>query len=84
MEMSIIRRTAYLRAFNSSLFFTSSKLIVFLTFVIYVLTGNILTSDAVRLKFLPMQYNPIEYQDWLFILGFSDRVALQQHSFSFD
>ena len=47
MEVSVIRRTAYFRALNNSLCDTSSKLIVFLTFVVYGLIGNHLTPEKV-------------------------------------
>ena len=47
MEMEIIRRTAYLRAFNANLNNILVKLIVFLTFVFYSSTGNALTSEKV-------------------------------------
>ena len=47
LEVKVIKKSALLRAFNMSLFYTSSKLIVFLTFVAYVLSGNELTPDKV-------------------------------------
>lgn len=46
-EVNVIRRTAYFRALNMSLFYISSKLIIFLTFVVYVLTGNALSAEKV-------------------------------------
>ena len=48
MEVDAIRRTAYLRSFNASLYFILSKLVVFLTFVVYVLTGNTLAPNKVK------------------------------------
>lgn len=47
-EVNVIRRTAYFRALNMSLFYISSKLIIFLTFVVYVLTGNALSAEKVQ------------------------------------
>ena len=52
MEVNVIRRTAYFRALNNSLCDTSSKLIVFLTFVVYGLIGNHLTPEKVILVLL--------------------------------
>ncbi|CAL4094228.1 unnamed protein product, partial [Meganyctiphanes norvegica] len=46
-EIDVIMRTNYYRAVNMALFFTSSKVIVFLALVTYVLTGNILTAEKV-------------------------------------
>ncbi|XP_046447926.1 ATP-binding cassette sub-family C member 4-like [Daphnia pulex] len=46
-EINVIRRTNYFRALNMSLFFTSSKLIIFLTFLVFIFTGNHLTSEKV-------------------------------------
>ena len=46
-EVDVIRRSAYFRALNMSLFYTSSKLILFLTFVVYVLSGHNLTAEKV-------------------------------------
>ena len=43
----MIRKTAYFRALNISLSVNTSKLIIFLTFVAYVLTGNVLTAEKV-------------------------------------
>ena len=47
VEVNVIRRTAYFRALNNSLCDTSSKLMVFLTFVVYGLIGNHLTPEKV-------------------------------------
>ena len=46
-EVAVIRRTAYFRALFMSLFFTSSKLILFLTFLTYVLSGHLLNAEKV-------------------------------------
>ena len=43
-----MRRTAFCRAVNDSLFFTSSKLILLITFAVYVTSGNQLTAEKVR------------------------------------
>jgi hypothetical protein len=40
MEVNVIRRTAYLRALNVNLFYCLSKLIRFLTFLVYVFTSK--------------------------------------------
>lgn len=47
MEVEVIKRTVFLRALNQSLFFTSSKLFIFFILIVYVVTGNELTSDKV-------------------------------------
>ncbi|KAK4317272.1 hypothetical protein Pmani_011632 [Petrolisthes manimaculis] len=46
-EIGVIMRTNYFRAINMSVFFTSSKVIVFLCLLTYILTGNILTAEKV-------------------------------------
>ncbi|XP_064120685.1 ATP-binding cassette sub-family C member 4-like [Macrobrachium nipponense] len=46
-EIDVVMKTNYYRAVNMSLFFTSSKVIVFLALLTYVLTGNILTAEKV-------------------------------------
>ncbi|XP_069987945.1 ATP-binding cassette sub-family C member 4 isoform X1 [Penaeus vannamei] len=46
-EIDVIMRTNYYRAVNMSLFFTSSKVIVFLALLTYILTGNALTAEKV-------------------------------------
>ncbi|KAK7083945.1 Multidrug resistance-associated protein 4, partial [Halocaridina rubra] len=46
-EIDVIMKTNYYRAVNMSLFFTSSKVIVFLALLTYVSTGNILTAEKV-------------------------------------
>jgi len=48
MEVDVIRRTSIYRALNTSLNFISFKLIVFITFVVYVLNGNTLTAEKVK------------------------------------
>ncbi|ODN02112.1 Multidrug resistance-associated protein 4 [Orchesella cincta] len=46
-EVKVIRKTSRLRAVNMSLFYTSSKLIIFLTLLVYVLTDHTLTAEKV-------------------------------------
>ena len=46
-EIDVIMSTNYFRAVNSTLFFTSSKLMVFFALLTFVLTGNVLTAEAV-------------------------------------
>jgi hypothetical protein len=47
-EIKYIKKTAILRAINLSLYYISSKIIVFLTLLSYVLTqGNYLTAEKV-------------------------------------
>ena len=50
MEVKVIRKTAIYRGINESLYFTSAKLIIFFTFITYVLTNNALTSETVFIK----------------------------------
>jgi len=47
MEVACIRRTSIYQAINTSAFFISSKLIVVITFVVYVLNGSTLTAEKV-------------------------------------
>lgn len=47
-EIAYVRKTALLRAVNLSCYYISSKVIVFLTLLIYVLTGNYLSAEKVR------------------------------------
>lgn len=58
-EINVIRRTNYFRALNTNLFFTSSKIIIFLTFLVYILTGNHLTAEKVfkRICLLSLRRN---------------------------
>ncbi|KAK3863657.1 hypothetical protein Pcinc_030600 [Petrolisthes cinctipes] len=46
-EIGVIMKTNYFRAINMSVFFTSSKVIVFLCLLTFILTGNILTAEKV-------------------------------------
>ena len=46
-EISKIRRSAYLRAMNLSLFFVSAKIIAFIVFVVWVLQGGRLDAQTV-------------------------------------
>ena len=48
-EIDVIRRTNYFRSLNMSLYYISSKIIVFLTFLVYVVAGNSLSSEKVYL-----------------------------------
>jgi len=47
MEMAVVRRTGILRAFNVTLLYIASKLMIFPTLVAYVLLGNELTPEKV-------------------------------------
>ena len=47
-EINVIRRTNYYRSVNTTLYYISSKIIIFVTFLIYVVTGNTLTSEKVK------------------------------------
>ncbi|XP_069323195.1 ATP-binding cassette sub-family C member 4 isoform X2 [Eulemur rufifrons] len=46
-EISKVLRSSYLRGMNLASFFSSSKLIVFVTFTCYVLLGNVITASRV-------------------------------------
>ena len=46
-EIRIIKKTSLLRAINMSLFYTSSKVIIFLTLLTYVLLDNKLDAEKV-------------------------------------
>uniref|UniRef100_A0A3Q0SPS2 ATP-binding cassette, sub-family C (CFTR/MRP), member 4 n=1 Tax=Amphilophus citrinellus TaxID=61819 RepID=A0A3Q0SPS2_AMPCI len=46
-EISKIMKSSYLRGLNMSSFFCASKLIVFVTFTLYVLLGNIISASRV-------------------------------------
>lgn len=45
--MAKIRKSSYLKAINLATFFVASRFILFFCFVVYVLLGNSLTSEAV-------------------------------------
>ncbi|XP_054643011.1 ATP-binding cassette sub-family C member 4-like isoform X2 [Dunckerocampus dactyliophorus] len=47
MEISTIMKSSYLRGLNMASFFVASKLIIFITVCVYVLTGNQLSSSTV-------------------------------------
>ncbi|RXG69973.1 Multidrug resistance-associated protein 4 [Armadillidium vulgare] len=49
LEIDVILKSNYYRAVNLTLFFTSSKIILFISFLAYVLSGNILTAEKVFL-----------------------------------
>ena len=40
-EIGVVRKTSYYRAFNFSFFFTASRFILFCTFFVYGLTGEV-------------------------------------------
>ncbi|ODM98987.1 Multidrug resistance-associated protein 4 [Orchesella cincta] len=46
-EVQALRKRAYLRSFYFSMFVTSSKLVPYMTFFLYVMLGNQLTADKV-------------------------------------
>ncbi|XP_056882198.1 ATP-binding cassette sub-family C member 4-like [Takifugu flavidus] len=46
-EISQIMKSSYLRGLNMASFFASSKIIVFVTFTVYVLLGNAITASTV-------------------------------------
>jgi len=62
MEVVVIRRTSVYRAINTSLYFISSKFIIFITFVVYVSSGNALTAEKVNdLKYRVAKEDLINY-----------------------
>ena len=56
MEVAVIRQTGYLRAFNVTLLYVSSKLMIFPTLVAFVLLGNELTPEKVEQSENLIQY----------------------------
>jgi ATP-binding cassette subfamily C (CFTR/MRP) protein 4 len=46
-EVAKIKRTALLRGVNMALFFVSSKIMIFLCFVTFILEGHIITAQIV-------------------------------------
>ena len=50
LEMNLIRRASYLRAFNATLCYISSKLYIFPTLLVLVFSGNVLTPEKVKKK----------------------------------
>lgn len=46
-EISKVLRSSYLRGMNLASFFVGSKLIIFVTFTVYVLLGNVITASRV-------------------------------------
>uniref|UniRef100_A0A8C3A5R4 Cystic fibrosis transmembrane conductance regulator n=1 Tax=Cyclopterus lumpus TaxID=8103 RepID=A0A8C3A5R4_CYCLU len=46
-EISMIMKSSYLRALNMASFFSTSKVIIFITFTLYVLLGNTITASRV-------------------------------------
>jgi len=49
LEVSALKKTAFLKAVNQALFFVTSKVTLFITLITYVLAGNRLSSEIVRL-----------------------------------
>lgn len=47
MEISKIMKSSYLRGLNMASFFVASKIIIFITVCVYVLTGNKLSASRV-------------------------------------
>lgn len=47
MEISKIMKSSYLRGLNMASFFAASKVIIFVTICVYVLTGNKLSASRV-------------------------------------
>ena len=43
--MDVVRRTSYFKGFNFSFFFTSSRFIQLCTFLVFGLTGDVLTAE---------------------------------------
>lgn len=52
LEMKIIRKNSYLRAFNLNLAFISSKFLIFPTLVVFILLGNELKPNMVYLLWI--------------------------------
>ncbi|CAG0881128.1 unnamed protein product [Darwinula stevensoni] len=48
-EINVIRRTSFLRGINMGLFYTSSKIILLVNFIVYLMLGNELTAAKVFL-----------------------------------
>ena len=46
-EVAQVQRACYLKALNVSTFFVASKAVLFVCFLVYVLMGNVLNSEAV-------------------------------------
>jgi len=70
LEMKVIRRTSYLRAFNVTLFCMSAKLVIFPTLVTFVLLGNELTPNKVIYKHSVSECCRLEL--FLTFIGFLD------------
>ena len=47
LEVGRIQRVCLLKAINMSIYFVASRIILFVCFITFVLTGNILTANAV-------------------------------------
>ncbi|KAJ3584308.1 hypothetical protein NHX12_014804 [Muraenolepis orangiensis] len=80
-EVSKVMNGSYLRAFNMAFSFSASKLIVFITFSIYVTLGNIITAS--RVFYTVALYNSLRLTATLFFPAaieklFECRVSVQR------
>ncbi|KAJ3584634.1 hypothetical protein NHX12_015129, partial [Muraenolepis orangiensis] len=80
-EVSKVMNGSYLRAFNMAFSFSASKLIVFITFSIYVTLGNIITAS--RVFYTVALYNSLRRTATLFFPAaieklFECRVSVQR------
>lgn len=92
--MKVIRRTSRLRAVNQSLFYTSSKLIIFITLLSYVVTGNTLTAEKVAISISCNMSVIITMSMGLLLvlkvypnhsdIGFRDPFIIQQRPLNYD
>ena len=79
MEMKYFRQTSYLRAFNVTLFYVSSKLMIFPTLVVFVLLKNELTPDKVQFSTCRVFF--LRHISFFFLpLGFLNCRSFQQHT----
>lgn len=63
-EIDVIRKTSYFRSFNFSFFFTASRFILLCTFLVFGLTGEVLTAEK---AFLALSlYNTVRLSMTLF------------------
>ncbi|KAB7502673.1 Multidrug resistance-associated protein 4 [Armadillidium nasatum] len=56
LELKKILRANFFRAINMTLFFTSSKIIVFLSLLVFVLTGNEMTAEKRPFSFMNVTF----------------------------
>jgi len=78
MEINVIRKTGIHRAFNESLLFVLSKLIIFITLVVYVYLGNSLSPHRVNIFITKFILYYVITQ--LIALGISCRNTFKQYS----